>query len=145
MFHDYFQDDPQYGTIQMNNTSMISHADLVFFFRNAFEAMSKVEYKQKHQDTLFNSPLIEKLKHWHQQNIRIQPIDFKQIPLLCIPSMLKHSWIFDNWDNSQILNAIHFSLETSNKSKKLSNQMIILLQSIKRFHEIGGVMYPFDR
>ena len=95
-----------------------AHQDLIWNYKQAFQAMSAVEYRNN-DEKLFTSPLIQQLKKWYiQQNKRIQVQDFEQIPFLCIPSMLKHSWMFQDFTTNEMMEAILLSIKS--KSKQLS-------------------------
>lgn len=115
---------PKYGAFNCLDQSSDdkAHQDLIWNYRQAFLAMSAVEYRNNDKE-IFNSPLIQQLKRWHiQQNKRIRVQDFEQIPFLCIPSMLKHPWIFDDFTTNEIMAAIILTIKS--KSNMLSDVYI---------------------
>ena len=142
-----------YGAFNCLNQSSDDkeHQDLIWNYKQAFQAMSAVEYRNN-DEKLFNSPLIQQLKIWHiQQNKEIKVEDFQQIPFSCIPSMLKHSWIFQNYTTNEIWNAIILSIKSKSKQLTTKNrnenhkfsQFHILLKIIQQLTKMGHTLYPF--
>ena len=112
-----------YGTFN----KILDHNDLVWSYKQAFEAMNGVQYRSN--DT-FTSPMINILKMHH---MRLKPEDFKKIPPKCIHSMLKHFWIFEEWTTEEIWQAVIFSLQSKQlTSRKIQSSLIICYNLLNR-------------
>ena len=99
-------------TTKGSSKSYQNHDELIWTYKQAFEAMAAMEYLNTNK--IFNSPLIKQLKISHQYHgQRIKPTDFKQIKAKCIPSMLKHPWIFEHWTTNEIWQAVIFSMQSN--------------------------------
>ena len=119
---------------------------MVWAYKQAFEAAAGMSYLY---DGPFESVMISKLQQMARRRNRIGPTDFADFSCRTVLAMLKHQWIFEDFNTNEIWTAVLSSFvtkPTSNemgKSRRESLEFPVLFQVVRELTKMGHALYPF--
>ena len=126
-----------------------NHRALVWAYKQAFEAAAGVSYLH---DGPFESVMIQRLHQIARRGQRIGPSDFGTFTSRTVLAMLKHQWIFEEFDTEEIWEAVLSSFVTKPKLKEMGGngkprreitEFAVLFQVIGELTKMGHFLYPF--